>query len=77
MSVALAIGEARKTGLDYWIGLRDDLTEEDDFTWTRSGHPLSFDIWATNEPAGDETANCVSALKENAFFWKEENCDEK
>ncbi|XP_059086642.1 lectin BRA-3-like [Tigriopus californicus] len=70
----LIVREAHKRDLDYWIGLSDSVAE-DHFVWNVTGEELGFDSWAENEPAGNENQNCVAALANNTYFWKEDDCD--
>lgn len=70
----LIVREAHKRDFDYWIGLSDSEVE-DQFVWNVTGEGLAFASWAENEPAGNENQNCVAALAENTYFWKEDDCN--
>ena len=66
---------ALENNFDYWIGL-NDIEEEGEFTWTKHGDGLTdFSAWATSQPDGGETQNCVALKGENTYFWSDENCE--
>ena len=50
--------------------------EEGSFVWQRTGKPLNFSAWTTNQPDGAAVENCVAMDDSHTYFWTDEQCED-
>merc|ERR1712018_900126 len=61
-------------GRDWWAG-GSDLDSEGDWRWTRSGQKVGDFVWASRQPDGGSSQNCLDLYSAAGFLGVDYHCD--
>ena len=57
----------------FWIGF-NDISQEGSFSWA-DGSGLTYNYWASSEPDGSTSENCVT-MRDSNGRWQDDDCSQ-
>ena len=59
----------------FWIGA-NDINTEGSFTWIRTGAPLVYNDWRTNQPNNAHGIQDCASISYQHMQWFDDNCND-